>query len=334
MVPSIENLPDPPPGRHGWPWTEGTPANPDRPDTDLPLVSIVTPSYNQAAFLEETIRSVLLQGYPRLEYFVMDGGSTDGSADIIKKYAPFLTGWVSEKDRGQSHAINKGLARANGDLRAYINSDDTYLPGSVWTVVEEYRKHSDAGLFHGICRYVDVSTQKTGSQFGGIKNLEQALNLWEYWWNKQQFVQPEVFWTSTVEQTIGTFREDLNYVMDVNYWLRIFTAGFQVISIPEEISCFRFHEAQKTNFAREVALELLKEVGDRLWDPETPISKSCRLRLQAVWLFDYRFRRRIDEMAESGASRSSIWMATLSFTARHPKLLLAKGFWDRIKSHF
>ena len=141
--PTLSELPPPPPGKSGWPWTEETPmAPPTLPDgSPWPRVSIVTPSYNQGQYLEETIRSVLLQGYPDLEYIIIDGGSTDESVTIIEKYAPWLAYWVSEPDRGQSHAINKGFARATGEIYAWLNSDDYYWPGAIVIAARAVLQH-------------------------------------------------------------------------------------------------------------------------------------------------------------------------------------------------
>ena len=123
--PTLNELPSPQKGKKGWPWTKGSEklTVPGEGNKSLPLISIVTPSYNQDEFIEETIRSVLLQGYPNIEYFIIDGKSTDRSVEIIKKYEKYMTSWTSEKDSGQSEAINKGWQRSNGDILAWINSD-------------------------------------------------------------------------------------------------------------------------------------------------------------------------------------------------------------------
>src|SRR5213596_338381 len=138
--PRLRELPPAPEGKTGWPWTEETfPEEADQTSSSPPSISIVTPSYNQAKFLEATIRSVLDQGYPNLEYIVMDGGSTDGSLEIIRRYEKHLAGWVSEKDGGAADAIAKGFSRATGTILAYLNSDDLYLPGSLHAIGEAMR---------------------------------------------------------------------------------------------------------------------------------------------------------------------------------------------------
>ena len=125
----LADLPPPPPGRTGWPWTVASPAVPETAPggAPWPRITIVTPSFNQGQFLEETIRSVLLQGYPNLEYIIIDGGSNDNSIEIINRYKNWISYWISEKDRGQAHAINKGIDRSTGEVLAWLNSDDVYM---------------------------------------------------------------------------------------------------------------------------------------------------------------------------------------------------------------
>ena len=145
---SLQALPAPSSGKTGWPWTVCT-SGPDCSSiSHCPTISIITPSFNQGQFIEETIRSVLLQGYPKLEYIIIDGGSTDETVAIIKKYEPWLTYWVSEVDRGQPHAINKGIAMATGDILAWINSDDIYLPGLLDKVARFYRSGKNKDFWH------------------------------------------------------------------------------------------------------------------------------------------------------------------------------------------
>src|ERR1051325_5733493 len=149
----LSNVPTPPADKAGWPWTEETPVLAKRmaDGRTWPRISVITPSYNQAQFLEQTIRSVLLQGYPNLEYIIIDGHSSDGSAEIIKRYEQHLAFWVSEPDRGQSHAINKGLTMATGQIMCWLNSDDYYLPGTLETVATALADGTGAFAVVGHC---------------------------------------------------------------------------------------------------------------------------------------------------------------------------------------
>src|SRR3954466_16026070 len=153
--PTIDQLPPPPAGRTGWPWTVGTPPDASADAASLPRVTIVTPSYNQAEFIEETIRSILLQGYPDLEYFVVDGGSTDNSVEIIRKYEKWITHWVSESDRGQSDAIQKGFNRVTGPVSAYLNSDDIYMPGALQRVGRRFSDGPQLDVVYGNLYRID-----------------------------------------------------------------------------------------------------------------------------------------------------------------------------------
>lgn len=298
---------------------------------DLPRISIVTPSYNQGQFIEETIQSVLSQNYPNLEYIIIDGGSTDNTIDIIKKYESQIAYWVSEPDRGQTHAINKGLSRATGEILAYLNSDDYYLPGTLFKVAEHFRQFPQTDLLHGRCRYVNQQGKKIGAQFGKIKTFEEIIDLWGVWWNRQQFVQPEVFWTKRMGDRVGAFNESLYFVMDYDYWCRILLAGGQVGAIDQELSCFRLTDTQKSNQSDKVADELLALVQPWLWNTDTPIPPQKRWTLQSRWLYQAVFQRQIARSLEAGDSKSARYLKLLQTISQHPKILLAPMFYKRFQ---
>ena len=197
--------------------------------TDLPLVSIITPSFNQARFLEATMRSVLEQDYPRIEYFVVDGGSTDGSADIIKKYASAqaaalggdgkarhtVSWWISEKDKGQTDAINKGLNRANGDILAWLNSDDTYNPGAVSAAVKYLVEHPEVGMVYSDCNYIDEEGRVIG-QFPAAQTDYRRL--------RQGYVhipQQTMFFRAKYWKELGPLDPSFYFAMDYDLWTRI-----------------------------------------------------------------------------------------------------------------
>src|ERR1035437_5829495 len=143
--------------------------------TKYPLVSIITPSYNQAQFLEKTILSVLSQNYPNIEYIIIDGGSTDNSADIIRKYENKISFWISEKDKGQSDAINKGWKRAKGKYCSYLNSDDELVPGAVSKIVEAFEKNQDAGVVYGDYTFIDENEKEISRERGRQTDLRKLL---------------------------------------------------------------------------------------------------------------------------------------------------------------
>lgn len=217
------------------------PAAPPRPTSagDLPLVSVVTPSYNQAAFLEATIRSVLGQDYPALEYIIMDGGSTDGSAEIIREYADRLTYWVSEPDRGQAEAINRGFAKASGEILAWLNSDDTYAPGAVGAAAAAFGAHPDVDAVHGDCAYVDP-TGMVVTIFRG-----QAFDLADFLCTEGFIHQPTVFFRRRVLDRVGLLDPSFRMAMDYDYWLRI-GSTCRWLYVTRVLAHFRMHPAAKS----------------------------------------------------------------------------------------
>ena len=247
--PTLNELPPPPPGKTGWPfdraqdkpWTEESPQLPDTmPDgSPWPRISIVTPSYNQAQFIEETIRSVLLQGYPDLEYIIIDGSSTDQSVDIIRKYEPWLAYWVSEPDYGQAHAINKGFQRATGDILAWLNSDDVYRVGVLYAAAATFQRHPKAGLVYGHAASCDQDGTPSGRLYGRSFDLAEMIT------GSSPVAQPSAFFRRDVFHNVGGLDESLHFILDVDLWLR-FGLASEAVFVDEVWSDFRHHPSSKT----------------------------------------------------------------------------------------
>lgn len=238
---------------------------------DTPSISIVTPSYNQARYLEQTIQSVLGQGYPRLEYFVIDGGSTDGSQDVIRRYESQLSGWVSEKDRGQADAINKGFRRATGDIIAWLNSDDLYQPGAFAKVVEAFRQNPQVGLIYGNVLSID----ENGHSF----NLQafrpySPVDLMAF----QIISQPAVFMRRSVLEQAGLLDLEYHLLLDHHLWLRMLRLA-PAIYLPETLASARYHpEAKNLSRTSEFGREAFRLVA---WMEKDPLFTQHRRRILA-----------------------------------------------------
>jgi len=243
--PTLNELPPPPPGKTGWPWNEESPAVSEAmaDGSPWPRVTIVTPSYNQGQFIEETIRSVLLQGYPNLEYIIMDGGSSDGSVDIIRKYDPWLAYWVSEPDRGQSHAVNKGWERATGEIWAWLNSDDLYLPGAIGRAVEALWNNPGNALVHSDVICIDeTSLCMKPYRSGPIDAKELLMGN-----NGRHILQPTVFIRRVALWAVGGLDESLHMAMDLDLWIKLALSYRLGYLEGQPLAISRYQPLQKTN---------------------------------------------------------------------------------------
>jgi glycosyltransferase involved in cell wall biosynthesis len=248
MMPEARN------GKNGWPWETGL--SPPAPSlTYLPGFSIIVPSLNQGRFIEECIRSVLLQNYPNVELIVIDGGSSDETVNILRRYDAFLAYWVTESDRGQADAINKGFLRSTGEIRAYLNSDDLYLPGALWKVAKSFTEN-DVSIVR--CGVRLVENDLAHLHWDHIPCPKQLRTLRTH----NPVFQPGVFWKTHLHNQVGEFRLDLHYSMDWEFFIRLFDQGRHK---DEDFSAavYRFHADHKTGSGgRKRFAELLRLVDE------------------------------------------------------------------------
>ncbi|MCP9493200.1 MAG: glycosyltransferase [Pyrinomonadaceae bacterium MAG19_C2-C3] len=258
MCPKLNELPSAPEGRIGFPWTEesSAPSSSLRDAATYPRISIVTPSYNQGRFLEETIRSVLLQNYSDLEYIVIDGGSTDESLEVIKKYSPWISYWVSEPDEGQTQAIQKGFERVTGVVWNWLNSDDYLEPNAVQTIAAAYLEDSSATTYSGKQKVFFDGIPETpyANENNRFEKVGDIICVWENWANPQ----PVIYMSSEACREVSGLNTSLRYVMDYELYLRLaMLPTFKARLIDSYFANFRLHRESKTcnqaiGFKREI----------------------------------------------------------------------------------
>lgn len=277
--------------------------------TSYPRISIVTPSFNQARFLEVTILSVLNQKYPNLEYFVMDGGSTDGSVEIIQKYASQLTYWESKPDRGQSHAINKGWRMATGELIAWLNSDDAYTPGTLFEVAEVWQKDKSVGFINGISEFIDEFGEPTGKLFGAEFNVLNALLSYH---NKT--AQQSTFISRSVIEKVGYLNENYQMAMDWDLWFRI-GLEYRTIFVNKVWSKYRIWSDTKTEKLRLSSLPEERQILNKLVkNKKLNLTNSQKKQIFAVFWG----KKAIDYY--NYANKRKFWLAVFMSIIHSPKL--------------
>jgi len=318
-----------------WPWVGGATSERagERAVRGLPRITVVTPSFNQAAFLEETIRSVLLQGYPNLEYLVVDGGSTDGSVEILEKYSPWIDWWVSERDRGQADALNKGFRRATGEILAFLNSDDVYEPGTLRRVASDFAE-SGPGAWHcypvlefwpdgserlQTCPWLSEKVDRYAALpaardllFDGESVRVRELAAWLLECVRGH--QPGTFWGAEAFHRVGGFDERMHYGFDQKLFWELMARGYHpVMHEGPPAARFRWHASSKSQTAdaeganrfaselREAALEFLPRLPRR--GRELVRSEYLRHAVSTTWQDFRRSGRRGDALR----SLAAVW---------------------------
>lgn len=261
----IKNLPNPPIDKEGFPWTESSEIPPPQYLSEkLPKITIITPSFNQGLYIEETIRSILLQNYANLEYIIIDGGSTDETVSIIKKYEKWIHYWVSEADNGQSDAINKGLVRATGDVFNWINSDDVLAPNALWEIASHFLENPYFDVLIGRLQDIKQDTLLVNSyRMQYFKDVESTMNF-------GGMSQPSLFFRLERVKLLRGVDTQFHYCMDLDLWYRyLLTFGLTHITSTEQtLAYYRIHDATKSTNEKEtnaerliLILTLLKALG-------------------------------------------------------------------------
>jgi glycosyltransferase involved in cell wall biosynthesis len=267
-------------------------------------ISIITPSYNQAAYLEQTIQSVINQNYPAIEYIIIDGGSTDDSVEVIQKYSSHFAYWVSEKDRGQSDAINKGLKLATGDIVCWLNSDDLFEPNTLNTIAQFFNKNTDAKFIYGDGLIFHENGKKRDFHCRPGKVNKEMLSRCD------PLQQPSTFWRRKIHNEIGFIDESLGFTMDWDFFMRI-ALKYEMHYLPITFSRYRIHDAHKTGVGGErrskEILNFIEKYGDQKW--------------KTIYSLTYPYADEIRKFRNQFGWR----LGRFIFYFKHPKLAISCG---------
>lgn len=276
----MDNFPAAPPNKVGWPWTRDiilhSNTNSVSDSVELPKVTIVTPSYNQGQFLEETIRSVLLQDYPNLEYIIIDGGSIDNSVEIINKYSTWLSFWVSEPDKGQADAINKGFQNSNGNILGWLNSDDYLYPGAIWRVVKAFEQDTFAEMIFGDVDQGWSDRSVESRLIGKQLEFEEMLRTIEV-----PVPQQGCLWRRSVIERIGPLDTRWQVALDREFFTRA-AEKCQLRYLPITLGFFRYHEASKSISQRLLWLNELPKMYREIFERPDLHSSIKRLKSETM----------------------------------------------------
>jgi glycosyltransferase involved in cell wall biosynthesis len=257
---TLKDLPPPPPGKSGWPWTVPGKLLPETmPDgSEWPRLTIVTPSYNQGKFIEATIRSVLLQGYPNLEYIIIDGGSTDCTVEVIKKYEDYLFYWHSKKDKGQADAINQGLNKSSGKILAWINSDDVYVKGTFYKIVKAFQAHPDCVVVHGNRILINEIGEVTG--WVSLPPFDPETGIYNV-------CSETAFWQRYVMNEVGRLNANLQFAIDLEFFGRLYKQG-KFLKLDDYLGYFRCYSESKSSTIAHIGREEAVREWKRLFGSE------------------------------------------------------------------
>jgi glycosyltransferase involved in cell wall biosynthesis len=290
------------------------------PHCKMSTLTIAVPNYNGAGYLSDTLRSINQQELG-VNWFLQDGASQDDSVRIAEKLRRCGDVVVSEPDRGQTDALNRAFARMGGDIIGFLNSDDILVPGAAAAIVGAFKEDPSLDLVYGEVEWIDEQGRVTGHHTGRIESLEEVLDIYRVWWQRRQWVQPEVFFRRSLWERVGAFNESYDLAFDYDYWVRCFLAGAKVRRIPRVLAQFRIHDGQKSKRAQEAANEI-RDIVHRTLALDPPIPEAVKRRISRTLSYD----RYHNNQGDFQGARPSFGKSLL----QHPEWLVVPAVQSRL----